>query len=336
VVIQNTTFDGCSSSNSGGALFIQSDSLQPMISGCFFLNCSVTGGSIKGGGLSIVAGDTIILSCTFSGCRSADSCSSGRVQTSQGSSLTCSELTITDASANVGDNWLMWGESSSPKCQFDHGNVTACETVGWGCGITFNSGGNIALEFSEFRLNGGTNCIVVMGGTVSSIRCLSVRSNRCTTPSEWNGIFGAAVSMTVSDSALTGNTYDCFLFGAGTVTFANCYLDTFTLPTTSGGGFVTTGCLTDLPNASWVAGCAMTRTTARSPTPAFSGSSTVGPSGGAGGLSPVAIAGIVLGVVVVVAVVCAVVAWRYGKLCRRKNEETWSSLERALNEAHIN
>jgi hypothetical protein len=113
--------------------------------------------------------------------------------------------------------------------QFDHGNITGCKTVNWGCGLLFDHVYNAVFEFCEIQFNNGTNCILISAGNVSSIRCMSLRSNVCTGQADAIGLFYANVPMTVRDSVITGNTYTYFVHAISRLTFVNCHLDSFTL-----------------------------------------------------------------------------------------------------------
>jgi hypothetical protein len=181
------------------------------------------------------------------------------------------ETTSTFAFAGYGNTWVLLTGSSSQTCQFDRGNVTGCHSASWACGLTFNPTHNTIFEFCEIQSNNGTNCILFYGGTVSSIRCLSVRSNVCTGSAAYGGLFWANVPVTVADSLITGNTYGYFLDGGAstaTMTFANCHFDSFTFPTTGGGWVTTADCLTDAASVSFIPTCVTqprTRTVTVSP-----------------------------------------------------------------------
>jgi hypothetical protein len=255
-MITGETFDGCTSaSQDGGAIFINSASLNPTIGDSVFLNCSAETG-FDGGGFSIIAGTSLVFRCFFGNCRSGMSEPCGWVDSSGLSSLACSETTAIGAIAGFGNTWGFHTASSILTAQFDHGNITGCKAVNWGCGLLFNFVYNAVFEFCEIQFNNGTNCIDISRGSVSSIRCLSLRSNVCTGMSDRMGLVYADAPITVRDSVLAGNTYTYFVHTTSRITFANCYLDSFTLATT-GSPITTADCLTGQADAR-VPGCSAT------------------------------------------------------------------------------
>jgi hypothetical protein len=71
VTINDTTFDGCSASSDGGAVYLYSPSVHANITACTFLNCSSRGdgGAIyfSGSRLSVVRSSTFLCRATAAG-----------------------------------------------------------------------------------------------------------------------------------------------------------------------------------------------------------------------------------------------------------------------------
>jgi hypothetical protein len=162
VEVRDQTFHGCSSPSDGGATYINSASLVPVIANCTFLRCSITSGNDGG---------------VFVSCRSDSDGSCGHINVTGASSLIYSKPTSTAAYAGYGNIWWLPTTPSCLKGRFDRGNVTGSKTVNWGCGLTFDTAYNSAFEFCELRSNNRTNCILLRGGSFSFVRCLSIRSN---------------------------------------------------------------------------------------------------------------------------------------------------------------
>jgi hypothetical protein len=236
--VRGVLFHGCSSFSFGGAIYISNQALYPTIVDCLFEDCY----SSNGGGVYISAAVILLLCDFFASCRSQADFSCGYIDLTGPASVTCSETTSTWAFTDSASTWGVFTDSESLKCQFDRGNITGCKTVMSGCGLTFQAR-NLVCEFYEIRSNTGTNCILLRlslsEGTVSSIRCLSIRSNVCTGSGSYIGLFSLDVAVTVRDSLIAGNTCDYFVHSetsASGMTFASCHFDSFAFSTTGGGG----------------------------------------------------------------------------------------------------
>jgi hypothetical protein len=183
------------------------------------------------------------------------------------------------------------------------------------CGGLFR----LDLEFVVFRLNSGCDCIHCAGwnpNMTTTARCLSVQGNVCPPQSYYRylGIFYTEAQLIVCDSVIEGNTWPYFVEGTNsvTVTLYNCYLDSFVLNTTGSMKLVTTDCLTDASNVSWVPACFLgTRTTPRTPDP----SPVPAADDGANAAKAAVVASIVAGVVVVILATVAGVFL----VCRRRS-----------------
>jgi hypothetical protein len=278
VELVNETFDGCQSASDGGAIFVDASSTAVTLVGCIFLNCSTPptsdsdGGAVyissssivasiiacvfvecfvrdHGAGLYLIAGAAEIARCLFSGCRTTEgSGPSAWSEISGSGALLCSDNACTLASA-WGNSWAILSSASCPLTQFVRANVTACRLEEHGCGVAFSTANNTVFEFVEIRENSGTNCIIFMGGSVSSFRCLSMRSNNCSRASPKNpdlsqSVFFISVSFTIADSLFAGNTAPNFIITAATVQFKNCHFDDFVLPVSGGGALATIDCMT--------------------------------------------------------------------------------------------
>jgi hypothetical protein len=157
--------------------------------------------------------------------------------------------------SNLQNNWDLLSATSSPKSQFDRGNITRCKADKHGSAICLYLCYKISFEFCEIHANTGPGCILINGGSISSIRCLSVRSNLCTGTDSYRGLFYTDTPITIRDSIISGNNVTYVANGGSTITFANCHLDSFILDTTGHGastlGVTILSCRTNASDISW-------------------------------------------------------------------------------------
>jgi hypothetical protein len=256
VVLIGETFDGCSSSADGGAVYIDSISGTATIVDCAFLNCSTTktsGGG--GGGLRLLAGESLLSRCSFVTCRSGDIAACASLEVLGALPLNCTEMTSIGATAQFYTFVFLSYSSESSASRFGDGNVSESRTSGCGSAMEFRGGDSLIFEFYEIQWNTGVNCILFDCETVLRTRCLGVRWNVCSGSEAFAGLFSAQTALTIEDSVISGNIVNYFVDSRFTVTFLNCHFDGFSFSTTGGGVPATVDCFTDGANLSWAPGC---------------------------------------------------------------------------------
>jgi hypothetical protein len=246
--LSGTSFEGCSSSYDGAAISVYAKSAKVLIVRCTFVKCVRTGSRIEGyigGGISSFSAQFEVSFCSFSSCSAAyyGACSS--VGLSGNGLLACTDDSSV-GSTGYGAVWWLSGETpSAGALTFSRSNVSESVVTVWGAVLSTEKGIGLQLEFCEIRSNTGQGVILFDEVTVSSIRCLSVRSNTCRGYEYWRGMFSrhsAADMKPIRDSVIAENSIDYLVGGSGTFTFQNCYFDIFS-HSGYGADFVTLECI---------------------------------------------------------------------------------------------
>jgi hypothetical protein len=217
VVLIDETFDSCSSSTNGGAVFISAWS--GTIVGCAFLICSTVG---DGGGLYLLANEILVSRCSFVTCHAGLNAASAWVDATGAVPVNWTETTSIGATCERNTFVFSGSSSESYWPRFAYGNVTSSHTVAWGSGLECETY-RLIFEFCEIESNQGQNCILFYFQTLPRIRCLAVRSNICSGSDFFVGLFYAQAAFTIEDSVITGNTVNYLVDSPSTATFRNCH-----------------------------------------------------------------------------------------------------------------
>jgi hypothetical protein len=127
----------------------------------------------------------------------------------------------------------------------------------------------IAIELCHAHANTGRNCFFFSYPGLSSIRCVSLRSNNCSVSGWYPGLFWTTDPLTVEDSVIAENT-GTYLTGESVVTFTRCHFDTFEYSADGGSAIPTVDCVTDGPLfAGLPAPCHLASSTFSRPTASF-------------------------------------------------------------------
>jgi hypothetical protein len=204
VEITESVFDGCNSTSRGGAVSLSAASLEAAINACTFLNCRSddAGGAIYFDGFRL----SVLWSSTFSCVAAWEGASLSAWGYASGAISSFSDGASVGGSCGENTFFLYAGSSSDGESAVERANVTGNTVTQWAAAVCFNDASAFRFQFCEIWSNEGSNCILFGPHTTHLIRCISVRSNVADDRgASYRGLFFAAQSVTISDSAIAGN-----------------------------------------------------------------------------------------------------------------------------------
>jgi hypothetical protein len=222
-----TVFDGCSSADRGGALYIWHEAAIASVSLCSFINCS---SGQDGGGLCFRLGSAFVVRSLFHKVHARGFAASLTVRTYVMTEAHWTELTLVGGSCTY--NMFEYADVAGVgvNATLDRSNATENEASVWGSAGLFLGWNYVNVEFHILDSNVGPGCLCLELINAAYLRCLAVRSNQCIGESQFDGLFVIKSGQaTISDSLIINNTVSYFVAGSG-FTFENCLFDSFDLP----------------------------------------------------------------------------------------------------------
>jgi hypothetical protein len=249
VTIADAAFEDCRYAGSGGALFLSSASISGAVAACSFLRCVVTSG--YGGAVFFHGGGLRIDRCWFSGSESPSDGACVRAGWATAAPERGWDFadTATLRSLSHANNWWMTS-GARPDISFARANFSANSLGSWGLAVTVTDGRTVRFRFIDIRANVGPNCMLLAPVENLSMRCISVRGNRCIFVAglKYPGVFNIQMNVSLFDSVIAGNNATYLVGGVGrryAMTFVNCHFDALGFGVTSGAEAQTAGCAAD-------------------------------------------------------------------------------------------
>jgi hypothetical protein len=245
---RSCTFENCGSSNDGGALYLNNESLSLSILNCVFIRCQsgASGGAVKVDAclwcaMNGTSGRTCVAGGTNAFCSIA-------VRDSSPGTLTVSESAAVSCTGAGGTLRLGGPETSGGSPSYIGSlNSTANVATSHSSGLFADDFVSLSVHFCTFLRNTAHNCLLFDRhiGT-NDISCVGLFGNSCSSSGDYPGLVYVGSTLTLSNCVFLANSFDAFLGGLSsgnrTTTFNRCVFDFTSINTTNSVSFTTTMC----------------------------------------------------------------------------------------------